>query len=74
MKAKIDAWKAMSQAISRKYKPHQIFEHAPPGAVMKTVEKANDKLPAQMNVDNETLIKWSWYAQKDYDLISKMFG
>ena len=74
MKAKIDAWKAMSQAISRKYKPHQIFEHAPPGAVMKTVEKTNDKLPAQLDVDNETLIKWSWYGQKDYELISKMFG
>ena len=73
LKAKIDAWKAMSQAICRKNKALQTFQHAPEGALEKVIENnTTSKVPSCV-VTPDNVVKFSWYNQKDLNLLTKMF-
>ena len=70
---KILAWKAMSQAISRKYTPINVFEHAPEGAIHKTVETNAKTKIETVTLRPSDVVQWSWYTQKDANLISKLY-
>ena len=73
LKAKIDAWKAMSQAICRKILPLQTFKHAPEGALEEVIEKSTTSKVVGNVVSPEDVVKFSWYKQRDLDLLTKMF-
>jgi len=70
---KIEAWKAMSQAISRKYTPLKTFEHAPEGAIHKTVEQNSKTNIESVSLRPSEVIQYSWYTSKDTNLISKLY-
>jgi len=73
LKAKIDAWKAMSQAICRKILPLQTFKHAPEGALEEVIEKSTTSKVVGNVVSPDNVVKFSWYKQRDLDLLTKMF-
>ena len=63
----------MSQAICRKNLPFQTFKHAPEGALEKAIESSTTSKVEGNIVDINKVVKFSWYEEKDLNLLKKLF-